>query len=77
VAYYGGADSMFQFWLDRGCDVMKHCQKMKQKQQTRLDLMGRKHDMVRQRDNVVWMRGHWRGEREETMSVGLPRILLG
>jgi hypothetical protein len=27
-----GADSMLQFWLDRGGDMMNHCRKMKQRQ---------------------------------------------
>jgi hypothetical protein len=29
VAGSGGADSMLRFWLERGGNGMKHCQKMK------------------------------------------------
>jgi hypothetical protein len=32
VACGGGADSMFQFWLKRGGDRTKHCQKIKRRQ---------------------------------------------
>jgi hypothetical protein len=38
VADSGGADSMFQFWLEREGDKMKHCQKMKQRQRACLAL---------------------------------------
>jgi hypothetical protein len=31
VAGSGGADSMLRFWLERGDDETKHCQKMKQR----------------------------------------------
>jgi hypothetical protein len=39
-------DSMLQFWLKRGYDRTKHCQKMKQRQRQRARLasMGRKRD---------------------------------
>jgi hypothetical protein len=47
----GGADSMLQFQLERGGDGMKHCRKMKWRQQACLGSMERKHDTVR-----------WRGE---------------
>jgi hypothetical protein len=48
----GGADSMLQFWLEWGDDVMKRCQKMKRKQQARLDSMRRKRDTTQQRGDV-------------------------
>jgi hypothetical protein len=57
---------MFQFQLDRGGDVMKHCQKIKRKQRAHLSLMGMKHDMARQRDSIVWIRddiGEGKGRR--------------
>jgi hypothetical protein len=53
----GGADSMLQFWLKRGGDKMKHCKKMKRRQQARLGSMGRKHDMGRQRGDIGQRRG--------------------
>jgi hypothetical protein len=31
VACCVGVDSMLQFWLERGGDGMKHCQKMKRR----------------------------------------------
>jgi hypothetical protein len=48
----GGADSMLQFWLEWGDDVMKRCQKMKRKQRARLDSMRRKRDTTQQRGDV-------------------------
>jgi hypothetical protein len=50
-------DSMFQFWLERGGDRTKHCRNMNQRQRARLGSMGRKRDMVRQRDDVSQRRG--------------------
>jgi hypothetical protein len=38
-------------------DGMKHCRKMKMRQQARLSSMGRKRDMVRWRGDVGWRRG--------------------
>jgi hypothetical protein len=68
-----GADLMVQFQLKRGNDGMKHCQKMKQRQQPHLGSMERKCDMARRRGDVSWRRG---GTREETTPVELTRILL-
>jgi hypothetical protein len=56
---------------------MNHYRKMKQRQRAHLGSMGRKRDTMWQRDNI----GQWRGDtgeekREETMSIGLTRILL-
>jgi hypothetical protein len=36
---------------------MKRCRKMKLRQRARLDSLGRKRDMVRQRGDVGWRRG--------------------
>jgi hypothetical protein len=77
VAGGGGADLILQFWLGRGGDGMKHCQKMKRRQRARLGSMGRRHDMT-QRHGLCQPkeRRHWGGEREETMPVELMQILL-
>jgi hypothetical protein len=40
----GGADLMLQFRLERGGNGMKPCRKIKRRQRTRLDSMGRKCD---------------------------------
>jgi hypothetical protein len=48
----GDADSIFQFRLKRGGDGMKHCQKMKRRQRTRLHSMERKCDTVQWRCDV-------------------------
>jgi hypothetical protein len=61
VAYGGGADSMLPFWLERGSDGTKYCQKMKRSQGACLGSMGRKHDAMRQRG----------GEREEMTPLEL------
>jgi hypothetical protein len=52
----GDADSMLQFWLERGSDSMKLCQKMKRSQRARLGSMGRKCDMTRWPGNDGWRR---------------------
>jgi hypothetical protein len=52
VADDSGVDSMLRFSLERGVDVMKCCQKIKQMQRIHLGSMGRKHDMTQRRDNV-------------------------
>jgi hypothetical protein len=52
VAYGGGADLMLQFWLERGGDRIKRCQKIKRRQRARLSSIGRKCDMVRRRDDI-------------------------
>jgi hypothetical protein len=57
VAYGGGADSMLQFWLERGDNGIKHSQKMKWRQQACLGSTGRKCDAVRQRDDISRRRG--------------------
>jgi hypothetical protein len=46
VAGCGGADSIFQFQLERGSDETKHCRKMQQRQRARLGSMGKKRDMA-------------------------------
>jgi hypothetical protein len=57
VAGGGGADSMLQYWLERGGDGMKHYWKMKQRQRARLGYMGRKCDMAWWHHNVRRRRG--------------------
>jgi hypothetical protein len=52
VAGDSGADSMFRFRLERGGDGMKHCWKMKRRQQALLGSMGRKRDTTRRHDDV-------------------------
>jgi hypothetical protein len=61
VAAGGGADSMLQFQLERGCDMMKNCREMKWRQRARLDSMGRKRDTTQRRGDV----GRRRGGTEE------------
>jgi hypothetical protein len=46
VASSSGADSMLQFWLERGGDGTQRCWKMKRRQRARLISMGRKRDTV-------------------------------
>jgi hypothetical protein len=41
-----GADSMLQFWLNRGADGTKHCRKMKRRQRAHIGSMGRKRNMA-------------------------------
>jgi hypothetical protein len=77
VAGGGGVDSMLQFWLERGVDGTKRCQKMKWMQQTHLGSMGMKRDMSWRCGGISRVRSHRGGEREETTTVGLTRILLG
>jgi hypothetical protein len=48
VADGGDAGSMLQFWLERGGDKTKYCQKMKQIQQTHFGYMRKKCDMAQQ-----------------------------
>jgi hypothetical protein len=74
VADNDGANSMLRFWLKREGDGMKHCQKMKQRNQSRLGSMGRKHDTAwRRRSEERWHQG---GEGEKMTLVGLAQILL-
>jgi hypothetical protein len=58
----GGAESILQFWLERGGDRMK--MKMKWRQRTHLDSIGRKCDMARWSDDISWMRGDTREGKE-------------
>jgi hypothetical protein len=53
----GGIDSMIWFQLEREGDGTKSCQKMKRRQRTDLDSMGRKHEMAQRRGNVDRRRG--------------------
>jgi hypothetical protein len=71
VAGDGSVDSMFQFLLERRCDGMKRCQKMKRRQRAYLDSIERKCDTTRRRDNVGQRRGGT-GERK-----GVGRCELG
>jgi hypothetical protein len=57
LASGGGADSMLQFQLDGRGGETKRCQKMKMRQQTRLDSMERKRDIAWRRGNVDRRRG--------------------
>jgi hypothetical protein len=71
------ADSILWFWLERGVDGTKHCQKTKQRQRACLSSMGRKCDMARR----AWRRRleerrHRGEEGEEMMLIGLMWILL-
>jgi hypothetical protein len=66
-----GVDSMLQFWLERGGDGMKCCQKIKWRQRTHLGSMGRKRDMVQRRGDI----GRRRGITEE--GKGRRRRQLG
>jgi hypothetical protein len=52
VAGGGIVDSLLQFWLERGGDEMKCCQKMKKRQRALLGSMGRKRDMARRRGDI-------------------------
>jgi hypothetical protein len=54
-----------------GGDGMKCCQKMKRRQQSRLDSIGRKCDTMRWCGDFDQRREHWGGEREETTLVRL------
>jgi hypothetical protein len=63
VADDSGADSMLQFRLERGGNMMKCCRKMKQQQRAYLDFMGSKCDttggeaapgMGKEGDDVSW-----------------------
>jgi hypothetical protein len=53
----GGLDSMLQFWLKRGDNVIKHCQKMKQMQRAHLGSMERKCHTMLWRGDVGRRRG--------------------
>jgi hypothetical protein len=57
VAYDGGVVSILQFQLKRGGDGTKRCRRMKQRQRTHLDLIGRKRDTVRRRDDIDRRKG--------------------
>jgi hypothetical protein len=52
VACGGDANSMLQFWFERGGDMTKHSWKIKRRQRARLGSMGRKCDTVRSCDDV-------------------------
>jgi hypothetical protein len=57
---------------------VKQYRKMKRRQRSRLSSMERKSDTVQRRGDVSRRRDDTReGEREETTSVVLTRILLG
>jgi hypothetical protein len=78
VACSGDAYSIVWFRLERGDDGTKHYRKMKRRQRACLGSMARKCDMARPCNDVGQSRGSTReGKREETMLVGLTRILLG
>jgi hypothetical protein len=62
---------MLQFRLERGGDTTKCCQKMKQRQRTHLDSVGRMHDTAWWRDNIDRRRG---GTGE---GKGMERCLSG
>jgi hypothetical protein len=53
----GGAYSILWFWLERGGDRTKHYQKMKRRQRSCLNSMGRKCDIARQHGNANQRRG--------------------
>jgi hypothetical protein len=63
VACEGCANSMLQFYLERGGDGTKRCRKMKPRQRARLGSMGRKCGTVRWRDNASRRRGDTKGEK--------------
>jgi hypothetical protein len=71
----GGADSILQFWLERGDDWMKRYRKMKRSQRVHLDSMRRKCDTTWQ--HQLGERRYQGGKRVEMIQVGLMRILLG
>jgi hypothetical protein len=75
-AIWGGwPAAVFQFWLERGGDGMKYCQKIKQRQRARLGSIGRKCDTAQQRGDMDREVAPG-SEREETTPVVLTRILL-
>jgi hypothetical protein len=53
----GVVDSMFQFWLSRGGDRTKSCQKMKRRQRAHLGSMRRKRDTMRWHGDIDRRRG--------------------
>jgi hypothetical protein len=53
----GGVNLIIQFWLERRDDVPKHFRKMKRRQRTHLDSLGRKRDTTRRSDDVGRRRG--------------------
>jgi hypothetical protein len=67
-----GVNSIVQFQLERRGDEMKHCQKIKWRQQARLGFMGKKCDTAWRR----WPeeRRHRGRESEETMQVKLTCV---
>jgi hypothetical protein len=67
----GGADLMLQFRLEWGGDETKYCQKMKRRQQDRLNFMGRKYDTVRRHCDVGRRRcdtGEEKGRRRHELN---------
>jgi hypothetical protein len=52
IAYGGGANLMLQFWLERRCDGIKRCRKIKWRQRAHLVSMGRKRDTMRLCDDI-------------------------
>jgi hypothetical protein len=75
VAGGGDADSMLQFWLEKGDDGTKRCRKIKWRLRARLVSMKTKRDIAWRRRPEEWR--HQRGEREEMTPVKLTQILLG
>jgi hypothetical protein len=78
VADSGGADSMLWFRLEKGGDVMKHCQKKKRSQRARVGSIGRKCDgmttltggerapgMGRGENDVSWADANFTGLKNE------------
>jgi hypothetical protein len=62
----GGADLMFQFRLERGCNRTKRYQKMERRQRVHLDSIERKCDTTRRCDDVDQRRdgsGEGKGRR--------------
>jgi hypothetical protein len=55
---------MLQFRLERGGNRTKRCRKMKWRQRARLNSMGRKCDLTRQRDNAGRRRDGTRERKE-------------
>jgi hypothetical protein len=71
VAGGGGADPLLQFWLERGGDEMKCCQKMKKRQRALLGSMGRKCDTARRHGDIGQRRGDTReGKGGDDTSLG-------
>jgi hypothetical protein len=78
VAYCGGTNSMLRLQLERRGDRMNHCRKLKRRHRSHFGSVGKKCDTVRRHGNAGWRRGDTEEEGiEETILVGLTRILLG